>query len=150
MYDFYTELNLFWENYGHKSRSLNWPGELWKNLKQLFFFFSIFLLFGNGEFFSRREFYPTLLAMYSTYSSNKEFQAMFDRKKQEKQLLFPGSRTPDQDTVKKMIRYLNKTPREVTKIRALKEVGRITTQVLFFFYKKKCLDFGGVYLKSGD
>ena len=75
---------------------------------------------------------------------------MFDRKKQEKQLLFPGSRTPDQDTVKKMIRYLNKTPREVTKIRALKEVGRITTQVLLFFYKKKCLDFGGVYLKSGD
>ena len=84
--------------------------------------------------------------MYSTYSSDKEFQKMFARKKQEKQLLFPGSRTPDQDTVKKMIKYLNKNPREVSKIRALKEVGRITRQFLFF--NKISLDFGGVHLKS--
>ena len=71
---------------------------------------------------------------------------MFARKKREKQLLFPGSLTPDQDTVKKMIIYLNKNPREVSKIRALKEVGRITRQLLFF--NKISLDFGGVHLKS--
>ena len=69
--------------------------------------------------------------MYSTYSSDKEFQKMFARKKREKQLLFPGSLTPDQDTVKKMIIYLNKNPREVSKIRALKEVGRIINQFLY-------------------
>ena len=27
MYDFYTELNLFWENYGKKSQNLDWIGE---------------------------------------------------------------------------------------------------------------------------
>ena len=49
MYDFYTELNLFWENYGRESDSLDWIGELQKNLQQ-FIFLSIFLLFGNWEF----------------------------------------------------------------------------------------------------
>ena len=53
---------------------------------------------------------------------------MFAMKKKEKQLLFPGSLTPDQDTVKKMIIYLNKNPREVTKIMALKKVCRTTRQ----------------------
>ena len=46
MYDFYTELSLFWENYGRKSDSLDWLGELQKNLQQ-FISLSIFLLFGN-------------------------------------------------------------------------------------------------------
>ena len=85
--------------------------------------------------------------MYSTYSSDKEFQKMFDRKKQEKQLLFPGSLTPDQDTVKKMIIYLNKHPREVSKIRALKEVGRISIQFLNFYIYEMFLDLGRVHLK---
>ena len=37
MYDFYTELNLFWENYGRKSDSLDWIGELQKYLKTMIF-----------------------------------------------------------------------------------------------------------------
>ena len=69
---------------------------------------------------------------------------MFDKKKQEKQLLFPGSLTPNQDTVKKMIIYLNKHPREVSKIRALKEVGIITRQFLNVY--EMFLDFGRVHL----
>ena len=44
MYDFYTELSLFWENYGHKSDSLDWLGELQKNLKQIFFSFNNFIV----------------------------------------------------------------------------------------------------------
>ena len=70
---------------------------------------------------------------------------MFDKKKQEKQLLFPGSLTPNQDTVKKMIIYLNKHPREVSKIRALKEVGIKTRQFLNVY--EMFLDFGRVHLK---
>ena len=27
MYDFYTELNLFWEKYGRESGKLDWIGE---------------------------------------------------------------------------------------------------------------------------
>ena len=132
MYDFYTELNLFWENYGKKSDTLDWLGELQKNLKQIFFIFRLFSYLGNCYFVTCREFYPTLTAMYSTYSSDKEFQKMFAMKKREKQLLFPGSLTPDQDTVKKMIIYLNKNPREVSKIMALKEVS-IRQAVLIFY-----------------
>ena len=60
--------------------------------------------------------------MYSTYSSDQEFQKMFEKKKRQKQILFPGPRKPDQEAVKKMIKYLNKNPGEVTKIRALKQV----------------------------
>ena len=60
--------------------------------------------------------------MYSTYSSDQEFQEMFAKKKTAKQILFPGSRKPDRETVKKMIKYLNKNPGEVSKIRALVEV----------------------------
>ena len=83
--------------------------------------------------------------MYSTYSSDQEFQRMFAKKKQEKQLLFPGSRKPDQETVKKMIKYLNKNPGEVSKIRALKKVC-IKTTYRTINLNKEFLDPRGVRL----
>ena len=60
MYDFYTELSLFWENYGRKSDSLDWLGELQKNLQQ-FISLSIFLLFGNWKIFTGGENFIQLL-----------------------------------------------------------------------------------------